>query len=793
MNSSNESKGHSLDPYTEWRQTTFNHGTDRELHPNLTQDKLAARLRSIESVGADPTKFTDPTDRMAATLAKAQRITYSEWYKKLPDNYKKLVKESYYLAYVVPGYKDSGLPVPDKDTWVNNIDRPRSHSIYSAVDPASYYEPLGWKHYDHYTYSILGNVGSIFRGMSHAGVWSAKNNALVALKLDKFFHLPNPDNLSEEDIKNFGEYEQKQVDNISSHIFGNIDFWNQTHPSQSLGEKAASLTGEIIVQLPLYGAIEEGLAGAAKLLPEAAKVATGMAEGPAQKGLQNLTKTLLTSAKGKFISDRLSEGASGYLGSVLQNGSAKDNFYSALAFMGFGTGIAGAGKVLKVGSDVLAKKLAANNLVIGGRPFQEVITNEAAHEIDNGLLGTDHLGVDIRLVPNPDGSGTIHYGDIQQIPYKNLEELQTKITPLIRNVQLNDPTRFDLLTAEKGVLNSISLVQFGKTYSQLSKAEKAATRIVRAQQVNDAVNELPLHVPDIAKSHIEEDLAQQRKENPIFDQNVSNIEKKYGIKVSSELQEAEAEKVAQETGVKNPQQAAKRSAKAKVDFDKAEAKLREEQPRHYVQFKVNNLAYLRNPITKGTVRGIKSTSRVNDFDYKTWLEDMSDKDFDKEVWDHTGNKFFFENPEHAMLWAYQYRAQMPKPFAQRIEDRLHELIPNVTNPQLMNASKNMDRHLEKLADTGLLTSEGNVYRSSNFFGDWSNRTKWQKELNKDLDRKELLEFKFVTKSLKNSSPIAIQTAEAALKNLQTLRRAATSAGEDLKVSNRIKKLMSGLQ
>src|SRR6185437_5894846 len=189
---------------------------------------------------------------------------------------------------------------------------------------------------------------------------------------------------------------------------------------------------------------------------------------------------------------------------------------------------------------------------------------------------------------------------------------------------------------------------------QLSKAEKAATRIVRAQQVNDAVNELPLHVPDIAKSHIEEDLAQQRKENPIFDQNVSNIEKKYGIKISSELQEAEAEKVAQETGVKNPQQAAKRSAKAKVDFDKAEAKLREEQPRHYVQFKVNNLAYYKNP----------GPSKAKDFNYESWLEDMSDKDFDKEVWDHTGNKFFFENPEHAMLWAYQYRTQMPKPFAQ---------------------------------------------------------------------------------------------------------------------------------
>ena len=776
MNSSNESKGHSLDPYTEWRQAAFNHGTDRELHPNLTQDKLAARLRSIESVGADPTKFTDPTDRMAATLAKAQRLTYSEWYKKLPDNYKNLVKQAYYESYVVPGYKNSGLPVPDKDTWVNNIDRSRSHSIYSAVDPASYYEPLGWKNYDHFAYSELGAAGSIFRGMSHAGIWVGKNEALASLKLNKFFHLPDPED--ETKIKDYAAHVQQQVDNISSHIFGNIDFWNQTHPSQTLSSKVGSLTGELIAQAPLYKAFAMGEAG------EATEKALGEASTALKAGkLQNLTSYLHRSGTGKFVADRLSEGASGYLTSVLQDQDKKQSLANLMLFMGVGSlGDIGKG-LFRIGSDVLAKKLAANNLVIGGRPFQEVITNEAAHEIDNELLGTDHLGVDIRLVPNPDGSGTIHYGDIQQIPYKNLEELQTKITPLIRNVQLNDPTRFDLLTAEKGVLNSISLVQFGKTYSQLSKAEKAATRIVRAQQVNDAVNELPLHVPDIAKSHIEEDLAQQRKENPIFDQNVSNIEKKYGIKVSSELQEAEAEKVAQETGVKNPQQAAKRSAKAKVDFDKAEAKLREEQPRHYVQFKVNNLAYYKNP----------GPSKAKDFNYESWLEDMSDKDFDKEVWDHTGNKFFFENPEHAMLWAYQYRAQMPKPFAQRIEDRLHELIPNVTNPQLMNASKNMDRHLEKLADTGLLTSEGNVYRSSNFFGDWSNRTKWQKELNKDLDRKELLEFKFVTKSLKNSSPVAIQTAEAALKNLQALRRAATSAGEDLKISNRIKKLMSGLQ
>lgn len=831
--------------------------------PTYSQDALASRIRMVtnKDTSKNPLAFTDPTDRMAATLAKAQRIVNSAWYKKLPPRFQNLTKQAYYESYVVPAYSgivtdtdaltksvspypadliepgnidlynrprthnpdgtsstvrsigitdDKGrniviptvmpdgkivsnkeaiawynkthqqlgifksqasadkfaeqlhldyaagkydklptkqlpgyskLPIPDKDTWINNIERAKN------INPAQYYEADGWRNYDQFGYHELGTIGSIFRGMSNAGIWLDKEASLGKLGLATIFAAPFDHG---ELVKNFKEVEeglgpditnqqiQKTVSNISNTIFGNIDFWNQVNPSRTIGDKISNITGEVIGSLPLY----EAFSAAGESM-----VGTTSEAG-------NLTKALNLSDKGQFVARRLNDAASGYLTSLLQNNSTSDNTASAMMFLGFGSlGEAGAG-LKRIGSNLLAKKLTANTLAIGGKPLQEAITNQASYELTQQALK----------------------------PVDNLEDFKDLITKL----REEDETKFNLIAAEKGVLNSISIGQFGKTYGQLSPAEKAATRIVRAQQVKEAINEFPIHQPEIAKAQIESDVAKERQENPQLDARIKQLEQTFNIKYTDELANAEQEKLAEETGIKNPEFATTKVAdvtkQTNIEDEEALAEAREVEPRKYYSLKQNSLAYFKNPRPKNS-----------QFDYPKWLQDMSDEDFDREVRDHVGNSWYFENPEHLMLWAYQYKNEMPSAFKQRIIERLSELDPSGSPQSWSEAAKNQERHLDKLADTGKLFNERNVFRSSNF-DTWGTRTKWQKQLNnQDLEKVEQLKLEKVLKPyLKNYSD-KVKISMQALKKLQLLRRKAIDADEDLEFTNYIKQYPADLK
>lgn len=662
---------------------------------------------------------------MAATLAKAQRVVKSDWYQKLPDRFKNLTKSAYYDMYVEPAYKQGGFKLPDKNLWMREIDK-------TDQDPRQYYEPLGYSNFDHFAYSAVGTLGNIFNGFTRAGVWLDKEQSRAMLHLDKFFAPAQFKGNYDEALQRTGISEKMQqiaLDNISNHVFDNVNFWLQTHPSKTISDKIGSLTGETVVQLPLYGAVDKGL--------EAVKAGS------------KLTEVLESTPVGKFVGSRLTEAASGYLGSLIQNGSPKENMEAALMFLGFGTAMEGSGKLLTAGSSMLAKKFTAHVLSIGGLPFQDAITDQAAQEIEE----VAHIKPDDVITPE-----------------------------LLQSMRNEDQVKFDLLSAEKGVLNSLSLIQFGQTYGKLGDAEKAAVRIARANQVKQAITEAPIHLPDIAEAHIEEELAQQRKANPQLDQTINYLEQKYGSKVSSELKDAEATDIKEQTGISNVQAATKNvgdEARRILDEEDAELeKARKTDPRNYAKLQASNLEYFENPATtKGLSGG---------FDYKDWLAGMSDEDFDREVRDHVGNHWFFENPQHLMLWAYQYRDKMPPAFKTRLVERLQDLDPTGTPKAWAMQAKNMERHLSKLADTGKLFKEGNVFRSSNF-NTWGTRTKWQRQLNnEDLEKAETQNVQKVLKPYVTNFPQQVKTAETALKKLQLLRRKAIDADEDLNVTTHIK-------
>jgi hypothetical protein len=626
--------------------------------------------------------------------------------------------------YVEPAYKMGNFPIPDKDTWMREIEK-------TNQDPSQYYKPLGWRNMDHYSYSVIGQLGKIFDGMSRAGIMLDRMQSMAVLKLSQFF---SPSEYKPEFDRKAMELQPREdlqkivAQNVSNHVFDDANFWLQTHPNQALSDKIGSLTGETIVQLPLYDAIDKGLI--------------------ALKAGSKLTEVLESTSVGKFIGSRLTEAASGYLGSILQNGTPKENVEAALTFMGFGTALEGSGKVLTAGSSMLAKKFTANVLSIGGRPFQDAITDQAIQEMEH-------------VANHP---------------------IDEHLPKLLNQIRDEDPVKFDLTNAEKGILNSISLIHFGKIYNELGESAKTAVRMARANQVKEAIVEAPIHLPDIAQANTENELAEQRKQNPQLDQTINYLEQKYGGKVSSELVDAEATDIKEQTGISNSQAATDKVGKqietTQKENEEALSKAAEAEPKQYAELGMRSEEYFENPLTmKGKSGG---------FDYKDWLAGLDDKDFDSEVRDHVGNQPFFENPEHLMLWAYQYRDKMPAPFKNRIVERLQDLDPTGTPKSWAIKSKNMERHLSKLADTGKLFTEGNVFRSS-AFESWGTKTKWQRQLNnQDLEKAEDLNLDKTLKPYTTNFPQDIKNAKQVLKNLQMLRRKAIDADEDLKLTTHIK-------
>ncbi len=144
---------------------------------------------------------------------------------------------------------------------------------------------------------------------------------------------------------------------------------------------------------------------------------------------------------------------------------------------------------------------------------------------------------------------------------------------------------------------------------------------------------------------------------------------------------------------------------------------------------------------------------------------MDTRDFVKEVESHLGNAGqHFENPEHALLWALRHEKDMPKAFATRVQEELHELNPHVPLALREKQAATLEAHMMDLSYTGHLDSEGNIFRSTNT-DDWLDPTQWQRQLRKEAQDAELEQFVADFKAYPEQAGVA----KAMLKQLQKLR------------------------
>jgi hypothetical protein len=835
----------------------------KSLQQSHDQDVLAARIKVVDNPDVkDPLTFTDKQDQHAAVLARVKRIMDNPKFQQLPTEHKDEVLNNYYDKYVIPSYIDSGFTPPDKQTWVQQIQK-------SKISAQDYYPDHDTLTYARTYAGVKRAAGEIFGGISQSGIWLHKEAALSQLGLTEIFTAPfvsgGAKSLDEssfkpqrEQIEQAHKYASEQVHKISDDMVNSANFFLQSYPSKKLMDKLDSFVGEQILQLPLY----EGIGAARKLL-----VGKGLASLEQVQKANNLTNILKASGAGMSVAKRIGDAFDGLIGATLQG---QDN-ESKKASVAFFVGLGALGEIGKVAGSNLIKKFTSEILAAGGRPLQESVTNEAIHELDNDFIhgqkieseysfthptevmkeigskhdtrikdpegndagwifATEERDGSFRITSHLDekhqnkGVGTTAYensinsilaagktatSDWDRSPqaeavWQKLKQkyqvetqappgfmrvegarrpgdniyvitgkkpVQEQVLEALKNGHEADPVKAKLVDGEKISLSSLAMQKHGKRWNQLSHSQRDAIRVERGNLVNDTIRELPLHQPEMAKANIDQQLAKDIKENPNLARRIQELKQNFGIDASSAVFESEQEATAEVTGQKSSQGSTdkvgkqiEQSTKTKQESQVTAAL---QEPRKFAQLKEESVAYFRNP----------SPSKQSKFDYSKWLEDMDRHDFISELRSHLGDQPFFENPEHLLTWAVQFKDQMPKPFYDRIIEELNWSNPTGTAASWQQKARNMERHLDKLADTGRLWSEGNVFRSSNF-DNWTNRTQWQRQLNPEVEKKEMDELMQQLGPYKKNYPMQYQLAQDMMKELQKYRRTAPSPEVD---------------
>lgn len=712
-----------------------------------------AKWKEVTNHGVkDPNIFQDSTTRFAALLARADRITSDGKFKALPADNQKRVLSDYYDRFVAPGYTSLGYQAPDKDLWLREMPKETG-----KLDSRSFFSSTNMRQAQLESAGIKTGAESLFKGMFYGGVWLGKQESYAALGLSHFFGATGGKVYDQQ--KNYIEMQDKKnketIDKASLGLFDSNNFWLQTHPSKNWTDKLETSIGEQVIQLPLYEAIGAGrlaIAGKAGL---------------------NLSTTLGTSKLGQFVGRRIAEGADAYVGAMLQNKDQSSRFGDMAAFMGFGSTLEGLGAALKLPSRFLIKQFTSRMAAMGGHSLMEAASDAADEELSKGILGWSNDGKRISIHSEDGERGHIAVGD-EKYPYSSKDMQQHLINGFIRDHHINDPVHATIINAEKMTLSALSIDKFGKFWEELNDGEKQVLRISRNQITKEAINEAAIHNPDIAAKQTAHELQADVKGNPVLAQRIAQAEKASGIKVSDAVTAAEQDKVSQESGVKQSQGTIEKALRKPKEAPKASPitqEAKEQEPRKFAQMKTNFIAYYKNNSSSSKTMGSLGKE----------IKDMDSEEFVHSIMEQIGNNFKFENSEHALLWANSFRNELPKPFQKRLIEELHDINPKETVAKWDEQSKNLGMHMQELAYTGRLFSQGNIFRSTKV-EDWTTKTGWQLQLRDELETRELQ----VLKKVMQRYPKAYKQAVTITKQMQAMRREAVNVDQYANMTDTIR-------
>jgi hypothetical protein len=707
------------------------------------------------------------------------------------------VLSNYYDRYVAPGYRALGYDVPDKDLYIRGIQENKgkinSKDFYTAPSNLS-----------RFLSSMGSEQASITRGLTYAGInVGSKVQQLQLLGLDKFF--PHGQEYRDQ-VQKQTDVAKHIVDKVDNAIYDSPRFWLAAHPSRSWTDKMDTFVGENLVQLPLYEAI--GTARVA-LVPG-----------------ETLTAKLGTSKIGQFVGRRLMEASDGYVGALLQDKGKADRLGDAVSFAAFGAALEGAA----IPSRFLIKQFTSRNVGVGGTLFQEAISDEAEHELTHEIHEPQFVTAD----PIKNKVVTAEKVTLSQMGKEKYGKAWNQLSQSQRTAIRTARDKITSEAASEAAIHNsdIAKMEVTQRVSEDAKSNpKLAQRIAEAEKasgfkVSDALFNSEQEAikqqsgikqsqgavknfggsinlpPDLKGSKPRygygnklfqlqfddpRDLAlytiAQKTENKAHARFMNYLQKQFPDKSEAELKKMGEVVRNKIKGLAKDNDPAEGPLKIEAsrpisnertvhEIQPGSEEAQEQEPRKFAQFKTESLNYFIN------------RAKASGPNLSTEIKDMDSEEFTESIQEQLGNFVKFENPEHALLWANQFRSDLPTAFSRRLTEELHELNPNETVKDWNEQSKNLSTHMGELAYVGRLFSQGNVFRSTRV-DQWLDKTKWQDQLQGEVEAREMA----VLKKKLARYPKIVQAAQKQLKTLQMLRAKTKDAGHYSEQTEKIRTML----
>jgi hypothetical protein len=687
----------------------------------VTQNKLDAAFNN-----PNPASLKSFEERGAAADGMTKRLLNSPQYKAMDAMGRVKARKQIYDNYVVPTYKAAGKDAPNEKAWLHGT---KSDKL---LDPLNY----GGTPTDQ-------NIALGAKASAHAideislfGAKVSKNILLNKYGMGNYFIAPGLVSAigdfskpAEEAIHNAtNKVFNKFIDSMQQHAYDD-NFWMETHNRGGFWAGAAKFTGEQVVLLPLYDALEGAKVG------------------------ETLTSRLGSTAKGKFVAKSIDRAFAGLAGSMVEHGRTTptgEDVASGALFAAGGALFDKAGSWLEkvrgaksaaelgdtaVANDAAIKKWSAEQIAMGGDPLGHATTISAAEELrTTGVAPPDRPSAAMR--------------------------------------RANDPTLHALHEGEKLSLQSIALRHFGQSFESLDKETQDKVISRRLELMEEAKYELPVHKPELNKMEVEQSLKEQAAASPHIAQQMDILKQKFGIDLAEEVNKQQVDAIAKQTGIKSTPKAAARASKKPP----VEARI---SPERFASHRVDTLQRFVNPFKSNKT----AREKLLAMDREEFLGALEEAD---------KNLIKFEDPLHRELFHYGNREQLPpelnKKILTMVKRELRTRFPGVDllKKDIDSYADRAMLHLHMLAKSGRLSSEKNMFKSTNLFGA---PTQFQTDLNTEVDEEEI---KFLRKTI-GMHPNGLTAMEAALRTLQANRATGLVTPEQwLQYDRAINMLLSGV-
>ena len=685
-------------------------------------------------------------DRGSAIARRLEEVKSNPKYQALDPHKQAAVRADLYKKFVVPSYAGHHLPLPDEKTWVGATGRDTDH----LMNGMKYSDTFGssnksnyWRRNEESNQDMGAGFTKQVAQLKLFGARVANSAFLDTFSLLDHFTHNDQVNAPQKYKDELNKYETPKV--LKNYISAQkakvqtADFWLQTHPRDTVIGRLDGDIGEQIATLPLYEAVSVEKIGATVGIP--------------------LTAKLVKSPIGKWVANRFINATDGYLASLATSGGNKQEAEGGAAgFAAFGAAGELAGKVgTKIASNPLIKKWTANTVAMAGKPFAEELAKSAMAEEEFSAAHADII--------NPStGEGLEQIKraeDVKSFMQQTQESAEARAarTRLVQDWQKAqeeraklDPVMHKLHQGEKVSLNSIALALHDKPLSGLSKNQRGMVLARRMQLIDQAASEAPVHLPDLHKAEVQENIDNFRKQSPVANQLMGDLEK-LGVKFADAVTANNTEQIARETGIINNSAAANKVAK--VDKASKAPVGTIMTPQKFVSLKADSVAYLRAPRNRVQVAEA--------------ISDRSEAGLNKfiNVLKKSSSAIHFEDPAHLMLYHYGNRKELPEGLRRTLLYRLRQVKGNefASAKDLKTSADWLHVHLLNMAKSGRLAEEGNIYRSSKLGGGPMSWTKWQRMLSTEADASDI---KLTQQALKQH-PIALKAFNTIVSDLHATK------------------------